>query len=342
MLPITSRHRRGYRLALLPGLAAVLLGQPISAQTLKPFRFGISAPVVTVFPGFMADAYKLYEKHGLKTDIVSMEGGSRGIQVLLSGEIQVMSVGLAPVVQANVEGADVRAIASTANTIPITFFAQAKFKGPADLKGANFGISTFGSETDIAISIALKKWGLTRNDIQISQVGGTTQRYAALLAGRLDVAPLLEPAITLARQKGGYNVVLDLAAEKTPWIFDAVVVTKQSITANADGIQRFLEAYLEGAYLALADPIKAKAVIAARWKTQDQVVLDATYADFVRLMPRDGAPSLDGARNVIAELDGVGIKIKSRDVADYIDQGPLAALKASGFLAELEKQYAVK
>src|SRR5262249_38307191 len=141
------------RLALMAGamVTAAAFGSPgARAQALKPFKFGISAPVVSVFPAFMADAHKLFEKHGLQGDIVSMEGGSRGVQVLLSGEIQAMSVGVAVVVQANIKGADVRSIASTANTIPITFFAQPKFKTPQDLKGANFGISTFGSETDIA------------------------------------------------------------------------------------------------------------------------------------------------------------------------------------------------
>lgn len=347
MNPDRSRRAPSRRGAarLMSGLAAaaVMAGTGLAqAQSLKPFKFGISAPVVTVFPAFMADAHKLYEKHGLKVDIVSMEGGSRGIQVLLSGEIQAMSVGLAPVVQANLKGADIRSIVSTANTIPITFFAVPKYKGPQDLKGANFGISTFGSETDIAISIAVRKWGMTRSDITISQVGGTTQRYNALLAGRLDVAPLLEPAITLAKQKGGFNVVLDLAAENTPWIFDSVVVTKGELQTNADGVERFIKAYIEAAYLALADAGKAKEVISARWKTKDAVVIDATYADFQRLMPLDGRPSLDGARNVMAELDAIGVKVVSRDVAEHIDMGPVEALHKAGFFDALRQQYGVK
>jgi len=341
----TKQMERGFTrpiAAALAVLAAVSLPGSVWAQTLKPFKFGISAPVVTVFPAFMASAHNLFEKHGLKLDIVNMEGGSRGIQVLLSGEIQAMSVGLAPVVQANIQGADVRAIASTANTIPITFFAIPRIKGPQDIKGANFGISTFGSETDIAISIAVKKWGMTRGDITISQVGGTTQRYNALLAGRLDVAPLLEPAITLAKQKGGFNVVLDLAAENTPWIFDSVVVTRDAVQSNADGIERFLKAYIEGAYLALSDADKAKAVISARWKTKDPVVIDATYASFQGLMPRDAAPSLDGARNVLEQLEAIGVKVKSRELSEYIDQRPLDALNKAGFIAGLQKQYGVK
>ena len=206
----------------------------------------------------MGETYKIFEKHGLKVEIVSMEGGSRGIQVLLSGEIQAMSVGLAPMVQANTKGADLRMIASTANTIPMTFFSQPKFKGPQDFKGANFGISTFGSETDIALSLALKKWGLARTDVTISQLGGTNQRYSALIAGRVDVVPLLEPGITLAKQKGGFNVILDLAAEQTPWIFDSIVVTTDGLKSNADGIERFLKAAIESAYLGFSDAEKAK------------------------------------------------------------------------------------
>lgn len=337
------RGHRGYVLGTaFLALAAAGLAPVASAQTLKPFKYGISTAVVNVFPAFMADAYKIFEKHGLKTDIVSMEGGSRGIQVLLSGEIQAMSVGIAPVIQANIEGADVRSIASTANKIPITFFAQSKIKGPQDIKGANIGISVFGSETDFSVSLALKKWGLTRNDVQISQVGGTTQRYAALVAGRIDVAPLIEPAITLAKQKGGFNVVLDLVAEQVPWIFDSVVVNKQSITANADGLQRFLKAYSEGAYMARAEPDKAKAVIAARWKTQDQAVIEATYKDFLQLVPPDVRPSLDGARNVLSELKGFGIKVKSDNLDDYLDTTLLTQLDKAGFFDEMRKQYGQK
>ena len=64
-----------------------------------------------------------------------MEGGSRGVQVLLSGEIQAMHVGLAPVVQANKQGADLRLVTSTANTIPITIFTLARDQDRAGPQG---------------------------------------------------------------------------------------------------------------------------------------------------------------------------------------------------------------
>jgi NitT/TauT family transport system substrate-binding protein len=326
--------------AALIGLAlAAAAACPVHAQT--PFKFGISAPVVTVFPVWMAEAGGFYAKEGLKVEVVSMEGGSRGVQVLLSGEIQGMHVGVAPVVQANRAGADIRAITSSANTIPITIFTKPDIRSAADLKGRNVGISAFGSETDIAVSLALKKLGLDRKDVTILQMGGSAQRFAALTAGRIDAVPLIEPAITMAREKG-FNPILDLAAAKTPWIFDGVVVTRSTLQQNRDTLTRFVKAYLAGAYLALADEKKAKDEIAKRFKTQDAKVIDATYDDFKRLMPRDGAPSVEGANNVIEQLAALGVDVGSRNVDDHLDFSIIETLKREGYFAQLEREFPVK
>src|SRR6516225_1898655 len=210
--------------ASLFALALCAAATPARAADPIPFKIGISAPVVTIFPVWMGEAGGFYAKEGLKVEVINMEGGTRGLQVLLSREIQGMHVGLAPAVLANKQGADLRLVTSTCNTIPITMFTKAGV-GLGDLRGKTFGISTFGSETDIAISILLKQQGLTRQDVTVSQIGGSSQRFGALVAGRIDVAPLIEPGISLARERG-FTPIIDLAAARTPWIFDSVVVTR--------------------------------------------------------------------------------------------------------------------
>src|SRR4026207_2102867 len=172
-------------------LGATSPAAPAAASELIPFKIGISAPVVTIFPVWMGEAGGFYEKEGIKTEVINMEGGTRGLQGLLSGESQGRHVGLAPAVLANKQGADLRLVTSTCNTIPITMFTKAGV-GVGDLKGKTFGISTFGSETDIAIGILLKKLGLTRQDVTVSQIGGRSPRPAAPVGGRLAVAPPLE------------------------------------------------------------------------------------------------------------------------------------------------------
>src|SRR5438034_4804624 len=142
--------------AVAVGLVLEAAGVPAEATDGIPFRIGISAPVVTILPVWMGEVGGFYEKEGLKVEVINMEGGTRGLQVLLSGEIQGMHVGLAPALLANVQGADLRLVTSTCNTIPITMFTKPGGT-TADLKGKTFGISTFGSETDIATSIVLKQ-----------------------------------------------------------------------------------------------------------------------------------------------------------------------------------------
>jgi NitT/TauT family transport system substrate-binding protein len=322
------------------GLALAWSTTTVQAADPIPFKIGISAPVVTILPVWMGEAGGFYGREGLKVDVINMEGGTRGLQVLLSGEIQGMHVGLAPAVLANKQGADLRLVTSTCNTIPITMFTKAGV-GMGDLKGKTFGISTFGSETDIAISILLKKLGLTRQDVTVSQIGGSSQRFAALVAGRIDVAPLIEPAITLAKERG-FNAIVDLAADKTPWIFDSVVVTSSYLQQNRATLARFVKAYIAGAYLALADQKKAEEVIAQKFKTNDPKVIAATYADFKRLMPLDAAPSREGAQNVLAQLEAIGTDIGSRNVDDYLDLSVIQQLKQEGYFAQLEKTYPVR
>jgi NitT/TauT family transport system substrate-binding protein len=314
--------------------------QGATAAELAPFKIGISAPVVTIFPVWMAQAVGFYEREGIKAEVINMEGGTRGLQVLLSGEIDAMHVGLAPVVLANKQGADLRLVTSTCNTIPITMFTKSAV-GMDNLKGKTFGISTFGSETDIAISLLLKRIGLSRQDVTVAQIGGSSQRFAALVAGRIDVAPLIEPGITLAKERG-FSPLIDLAAAGTPWIFDSVVVTANYLEHKRETLTRFVKAYVAGAYLALSDAGKAKEVIAQKFKTSDARVIDATYADFRRLMPRDAAPSLEGARSVLDQLAAIGTDVPSKEVKDYVDLGVIDSLKRDGYFAQVQQTYPIR
>src|SRR5262245_41736917 len=106
-------------LALALGTATAEAADPI------PFKIGISAPVVTILPVWMGEAGGFYGKEGLKVEVINMEGGTRGLQVLLSGEIQGMHVGLARAVLANKQGGDVRLVSWTWSQIALTLLQKA-------------------------------------------------------------------------------------------------------------------------------------------------------------------------------------------------------------------------
>ena len=324
----------------LLALGLLTVSFSVHAQSIKPFKFGISSASVTSLSLPIGQAKGTFAAQGLDVQSVSMEGGSRGVQVLLSGEIQAMHVGIGPLVLANAEGADLRMIAATINTIPLTLFALPKFKTPQDLKTASFGVSTFGSESDIALTLALKNLGIDRKSVSVSQLGGSSQRLAALIAGRVDAVTLPEPQTSQAKARG-FPLLVDLGAAGTPWIYDAIVVQRSALK-DTETLARMLWGYYEATHAAFADEKLARDVIAKQFKTSDAQVLDATYAEYRKLTPLDGRPSEAGVRNAIAELASTGTKIASRNIEDYVDLGPLKVLEARGFAAEMAKRYGVK
>jgi ABC-type nitrate/sulfonate/bicarbonate transport system substrate-binding protein len=320
--------------ALVVVLLASLRPSATAATDMTELKVGISEAVNTVLALWMAEAGGFYAAQGLKVDIINMGGGSRGAEALQAGRIDVMHVGLSSVVRLNRAGADLRVIGSLSNVIRFTFFSAPGVKTAADLKGGVVGVSSFGSESDATVTLALQRLGLTRADVTLKEYGGGTRRLAALTSGEIKATAINEPVASMAREQG-LNAMVDLAAEKIPWLFSGLVVKRSYLDANRALLARFLKATIEGNYLALTDEARAKDVLANETKTTDAKIVAITYNEFRQQTPVNGLPTRRGADNIIAQFpEGV-----SRNVDDYVDASILDDLKREGFFTSLEQKY---
>jgi ABC-type nitrate/sulfonate/bicarbonate transport system substrate-binding protein len=327
-------------LATLAVVGAFALGQPAAAQQpmgpMPPpllIKAGISDPVNTVLAWYMARAAGLYGAQGLNVDILNMNGGSRGAAELQAARIDVMHVGLSSVVKVNQAGGNLRVVGSLSNVIRFTFFSAPGVKTAADLKGGVIGVSTFGSESDSTVTLALAKLGLTRDDVIVKEFGGGMKRLEAVKSGEIKATAINEPIASLAREQG-VNVLVDLVPDQIPWLFSGVVVRKDDIAARRDLLARFLKASIEGNYIALTDAKRAQAVLAKELKITRAKILDITYNDFKQQSPPNLEPSVAGAENILKLFPGV-----SQKIGDYIDLSLLDALKKDGTLAVLAQKY---
>jgi ABC-type nitrate/sulfonate/bicarbonate transport system substrate-binding protein len=287
----------------------------------------------------MAEAGGFFKKAGLNVRPVDLPGGTRSLQVLLAGKIAATHAGLGPVTQANNQGADVRMIASTSNTIPFTFFSDPNVKSAADLKNGKVGISTFGSEADLAVALALKQLGLNRKDVTVVQIGENAIRLQALLAGQLTATPLAEPMASVARAQG-LNPLIDFT--RVPWVSTGVVVKRSQLENQRGIVTSFLRAYIEGAYLACADEQKAKEVIKLKYKVNDVAAINATYNEFRRTMPADAEASPAGAENVFDQMQAIGLTVGSTKIEDHISNDILQSLRTQGFFNAMKRKYSVQ
>jgi ABC-type nitrate/sulfonate/bicarbonate transport system substrate-binding protein len=333
-------HKRSIIAGAFAVLCALAAGEPATAQQKmgpppQPLQIkaGISDPVNTVLAWYMARAAGLYGAQGLDVEILNMNGGSRGAEELQAARIDVMHVGLSSVVRVNRAGGNLRVIGSLSNVIRFTFFSAPGVKTAADLKGGVVGVSTFGSESDSTVTLALQRLGLTRDDVVIKEYGGGTKRLEALKSGEIKATAINEPLSSLAREQG-VNVLVDLVPEQIPWLFSGIVVRKDDIAARRDLLTRFLKASIEGNYVALTDGKRAKEVLAKELKIASAKVLDITYSDFKQQSPQNLEPSVAGAENILKQFPGV-----SQTLGDYIELSLLDALKNDGTLAALAQKY---
>ena len=324
-------------LSQLAVLAVVLAGwvHPMAAEEVTRFKVGISEPVNTVLALWMAQAGGFYAARGLNVEIINMSGGSRGAQELQSGRIDAMHVGLSSVVKLNLDGGDLRTIASLSNVIRFTFFAAPGVQTAADLKGGVVGVSAFGSESDSTVTLALARLGMRRDDVVLKEYGGGMRRLEALKSGEIKGTAVNEPVASLARE-AGLTAMVDLAAEKIPWLFSGIVVKASYLAGHRDVLAQFLKASIEGNYRALTDETRAKEVLARETRVVDPKIIDTSYNDFKQQSPANLEPSRAGAQNIIEQFP----VLKSRSIDDYIDGSILDDLKKEGFFAEIERKYA--
>jgi ABC-type nitrate/sulfonate/bicarbonate transport system substrate-binding protein len=325
------------RLRRLLGLAVVVLLVPSLPTFAEPIvlKVGISEPVNTVLAIWMADAAGFYEANGIKLEIINMNGGSRGAAELAAGRIDAMHVGLSSVIRLNRTGGDLRVVAALANVIRFTFFSGPSVKTAADLKGGAVGVSSFGSESDSTVTLALKRLGLRRDDVTLKEYGSSPKRLAAVKSGELKATAVNEPFSSMAREQG-FNVLFDLVPEQIPWLFTAIVVRRGTITDRRDELTRFIRATAEGNYLALTDEKKAKEVLAKQANITDPKILGISYNDFKLLSPPNIEPSDRAAQNILAQFPDV-----SQRVEDYVDGSILDALRKDGVFTALAQKYSL-
>src|SRR5260221_8275023 len=67
------------------------------------------------------------------------------------------------------------------------------------------------------------------------------RRLEALKSGEIKGTAINEPVASLARE-AGLTALVDLVAEKIPWLFSSIVVKASSLQSHRDVTMRFLKA----------------------------------------------------------------------------------------------------
>ncbi|MFJ7205845.1 ABC transporter substrate-binding protein [Streptomyces sp. NPDC098789] len=209
----------------LAGLLTLVLGGCGSAADAGGARtkvtIGIGGqPLLPYLPTTLAQQLGFYEDEGLDVELQDLKSGSKALQAMQGGSVDVASGYYDHTVQMQAKGKDVRAFVNMLRTPSIVLVVSPKasreITSPADLKGAKVGITAPGSSTDFFLKYLLGKNGLAPDAASVQAVGGEAAAIAAMESGRVDAAVMVDPAVSLLQKRMGGRELRILADTRTP------------------------------------------------------------------------------------------------------------------------------
>src|SRR5499433_4620601 len=248
----------------------LILSLPVSSRAADKLIFGWSAIAGSQAVPWITKEAGLFEKHGLDTTLIYLDGGSRAIQVLLSGEVPIVQGGGNSPVVARLRGGDVTIIAGVVNVLAYTLIVSPEIKKPEDLRGKKLAISCFGSNSDYATRKILVKWGLTPDkDVAIVQIPGGQPTRLASVQNKQVAGLVAQPPVTVLARKARLNVLAEPSDFGAAYTNTPIVSTGAFIREHRDIVRRFSRALAEGIYVYKTQKDFAKRVIAKYMRITD-------------------------------------------------------------------------
>lgn len=279
---------------------------------------------------------RFFERNGLDLEIVHIQSSSLMIQALIAGDVQFAESGAVPAINANLNGAGTVVIAAIINRMPFQLIVRPEIRSSEDLRGKTIGISRFGTGSDLAARYMLKHLNLeTARDVRILQVGGQSERVAAMQGGSVQAA-IIEPPIAGIAKKLGFRILVDMAKVDYPYVHMGLVTTRAYILRHEDVVRRVVRSLIEGIHFYKTNKAASLKVLGKYLKLEDLELLEEAHAHFaVRLNEQIPFVSVRGIRNILAELAAAQPLAVGADSRGFFDNTFVQEAVDSGLIEQL-------
>ena len=320
-------------------LCGLLFTSQSFAQT--KLQLGYSSFSSNITPLWVAREEGFFKRFGLDVELILVEGGTRGAQSLISGDLPIMGMAGLPVISSRARGADLTMIGGVVNKMNYILATLPGIKKPEELRGKRVALAQVGTASYHAIVLALKHWGLDarRDKITILQVGNQGARVASLQSGGSD-AIIVNPGLNTTLRERGYNILADFTELPIPYPQQVIAVRERLLATDAELVERAMRAVVLGnAYSQeQRNKEKVKSVIAKYLRLQNSDKAEEHYGAALKVLPKKPYVDVAGIVSMIefmAETDPLVAKVKPETV---INHSILKKLDDSGFIDQSSKR----
>jgi len=292
-------------------------------------KVGLSVAETSQYAAQLAKQLDIYKKYGFTdVEVQVFEGDGKTMQALQAGQLDVGFVGVSAAITSQTTDAPVDIVSVNARILSDLLTSVADVKTADDLRGKCVAVSTYGGTSHGAVILALQALGLTPEDVTITEIGGQAARIAALQGGSCAAAP-----VDAARQEEmaglGFNFLVDLKKEQTPWGRSGAAFRQDWLEANRNTVLAFEAAILEAQNTMWTD-VDAAAPAYAEFAQIDEAQARQLIEDFQEIGNRTMMWDEETFENPKKVLATVNPDVATVNVQDAYDKTVLEELQSLG------------
>ena len=248
--------RRLVAALVLTGLVACTGSQSSGIRTV---RLAIHQDPIAFLGVRAAQTLGYCAEEGLAVETPEFVGGTKAIQALLGGSVDVASATMSDAVQLAIEGRDVRGFllfyTRPTAALAIAPSMRGTIRSIRDLKGRTVGVTSPGSTSHQILNYLLLTNGVSPGDVSTVSIGMAASSVAALEHGTVAAAVILGSAIpAFERRPSGGTLLVDLRTpEGARQVFGSdlfpglgLVAEDHWLRANSDTARRLTRAITRG------------------------------------------------------------------------------------------------
>jgi ABC-type nitrate/sulfonate/bicarbonate transport system substrate-binding protein len=265
---------------------------------------------------------QLKDKYGINVQYNSVATANVELRALVSNSTDLaVAMSLTDVVNlVQQSGSDVKLIAADTYASDYFLVSRSSIATVADLKGKTEGISAPGDASELISHICLNNLGFDYSSLKVVQIGGTSARVAALLAGQIDVgaAHVADAAAAVAKSNGKLKELVDCGKAVGNYPVTGMIVQGSWLKANPQLAQAVVDTYIDAMRWAASNK-DAFITFAKTWvpdQPADQMPAAWDYFKSVGFWPVNGGLDLHSLETYLgyaAQLQVLTGKIPTTD-----------------------------
>jgi NitT/TauT family transport system substrate-binding protein len=225
-------------------------------------------PIVDVAPLYLGQEKGLFEKHGLKLEFTTAQGGAAIVPGVASGQFQFGFSNVTSLMVAQSNNVPVKAVANgNASTgvqgkdfSELMVKKDSPIRSAQELVGKKVAINTLKNINETAVRESVRKAGGDPDRVNFVEMA-FDQMPAALDKGQIDAASVVEPASATIKSQGG-RIIASPLVDVAPNLTVAMYFTStQYARQHPDVVEKFQKATAESLSYADAHPIEARRVV---------------------------------------------------------------------------------